>query len=167
MGRFMDAYRRLAALALGLASAAVYAQNTAQDQLQQNTLQRTQQEREFHVRLYDAPVPKPSTGPSLPLPLESAPRSTLHLSDPLPPNPTTPSQVIPRAADPSERQRLDLSQQQRLQQLQTPQTANRDFDATVRQQQLQIQQLQFDRENSAQSLHDRIMRDSQGAMRLR
>jgi hypothetical protein len=57
---------------------------------------------------------------------------------------------------------LETSQQQRLQQLQLQ---NKNLDEPVRQQQTQMQQLQFDRENQAQSLHDQIMRDSQGSMR--
>jgi hypothetical protein len=165
MDPLMYAFRRFVSVPFALCAIAAYAQSSAQDGIEANKLERSQREAEFHVRLYDATIPQPSVGPRLPLPLESAPRSTLHLSEPLPPNPTTNTQVVPQGTTSADRARQELNQQQRLQQLQTPQTLNRDFDETVRQQQLQIQQLQFDRENSAQSLHDRIMRDSQGAMR--
>jgi hypothetical protein len=156
--------RRSASLlfSLSMVAAAAFAQPGAQDGAQRNLLERDQQEAEFHVRLYDARVPKPTSGPSLPLPLETAPRSTLHLSEPLAPNPTEPAEVPPPLSGSSARLQKDLDQQQRLQQLQMQ---NQQLDETVRQQQIQIQQLQFDRENSAQSLHDRIMRDSQGAIR--
>src|SRR5690349_24520483 len=114
MNAFMDAFRRLASLALGMSTLLAYAGPSVQDGLQANTLERVQRENEFHVRLYDAPIPQPSAGPRLPLPLETAPRSTLHLSQPLPPNPTKDTQVVPQTPSSGEPARQDLTQQQRL-----------------------------------------------------
>jgi len=137
-------------------------QNPAQDDVSRNLLERQQRENEFHVKLYDDAPPKSTARtPSLPLPLETNPRSTLDLGEPLPPNPTTSQAIRPRGSDTPQQLQRDLSQQQRLQQLQQQ---NKDLAEPVRQQQMQIQQLQFDRENNAQGLHDRIMRDSQGSM---
>jgi hypothetical protein len=137
-------------------------QNPAQDGVSRNALERQQRENEFHVKLYDNAPPKSTARtPSLPLPLETSPRSTLDLGEPLPPNPRTTQAIAPRVSDTAQQLQWDLSQQQRLQQLQQQ---NKDLPEPVRQQQMQIQQLQFDRENNAQGLHDRIMRDSQGSM---
>ena len=137
-------------------------QNPAQDGVSRNLLERQQRENEFHVKLYDDAPPKSTARtPGLPLPLETNPRSTLDLGEPLPPNPTTSQASTPRGSDTAQQLQRDLSQQQRLQQLQQQ---NKDLAEPVRQQQMQIQQLQFDRENNAQGLHDRIMRDSQGSM---
>ena len=137
-------------------------QNPTQDDVSRNLLERQQRENEFHVKLYDNAPPKSTAPtPSLPLPLETSPRSILHLGEPLPPNPTTSQAATPRMSDTAQQLQRDSSQQQRLQQLQLQ---NKDLDEPVRQQQMQIQQLQFERENNAQSLHDRIMRDSQGSM---
>jgi hypothetical protein len=134
-----------------------------QDDVARNLLERQQRENDFHVRLYDNTPPRPiSRGPTLPLPLETAPRSVLDLGPPLPPNPTSSHAVTPQASDAGQQLQLSVSQQQRLQQLQLQ---NQNLPEPVRQQQQQIQQLQFDRENQAQGLHDQIMRDSQGSMR--
>jgi hypothetical protein len=136
--------------------------NPAQDDVSRNLLERQQRENEFHVKLYDNTPPKSTARtPTLPLPLETNPRSTLDLGEPLPPNPTTSQAATPRMSDTAQQLQRDLNQQQRLQQLQQQ---NKDMAEPVRQQQMQIQQLQFDRENNAQGLHDRIMRDSQGSM---
>jgi len=168
----MSQLRRGASLLLmGIAafvSQAVQAQNIAQPQnpaedgVTRNLLDREQRENEFHVKLYDNTPPKSTARtPTLPLPLETNPRSTLDLGEPLPPNPTTSQAATPRMSDTAQQLQRDLNQQQRLQQLQQQ---NKDMAEPVRQQQMQIQQLQFDRENNAQGLHDRIMRDSQGSM---
>jgi hypothetical protein len=134
-----------------------------QDEVARNLLERQQRENDFHVRLYDNAPPRPmSKGPTLPLPLETSPRSVLDLGPPLPPNPTSSQAVAPQPSDAGQQGQLSVSQQQRLQQLQLQ---NKNLDEPMRQQQQQIQQLQFDRENQAQSLHDQIMRDSQGSMR--
>ncbi len=150
-------------IAAGLASGTALAQENGQDAVNRNLLERQQRESGFHVDLYDNTVPKPmGKRPSLPLPLESAPRSEIDLGPGLPPNPNTANPIAPLTTESSARKQLDLSQQQRLQQLQLQ---NKNLDEPLRQQQQQIQSLQFDRENQAQSLHDQIMRDSQGAMR--
>ncbi len=149
---------------IALVVGTVWAQDSPRDGIDRNLLERQQREAGFHVRLYDnAPPPRPSgNAPSLPLPLETSPPSTLDLGAPLPQNPNT-LQVQPtQPPDASQRRALETSQQQRLQQLQLQ---NKNLDEPVRQQQTQMQQLQFDRENQAQSLHDQIMRDSQRSMR--
>jgi hypothetical protein len=149
---------------IALTAGTVGAQDSPKDGTDRNLLERQQRETGFHVRLYDnTPPPRPSSNaPSLPLPLETSPRSTLDLGPPLPQNPNTNLSQPPQPLDPSQRRALEISQQQRLQQLQLQ---NKNLDEPVRQQQTQVQQLQFDRENQAQSLHDQIMRDSQGSMR--
>ena len=148
---------------IALTAGTVWAQDGPKDGTDRSLLERHQRETGFHVRLYDnAPPPRPSgSAPSLPLPLETSPRSTLDLGEPLPPNPTRSQPSAPLTSD-AARLPLDVNQQQRLQQLQLQ---NKNLDEPVRQQQIQIQQLQFDRENQAQSLHDQIMRDSRGTLR--
>ena len=59
------------------------------------------------------------------------------------------------------RRQLDDSQSRRLLQLELQ---NKNLEELVRQQQIQIQQLQFDRENQAQHLNEQIQRDSKGSM---
>jgi len=153
----------VAGCALLMMTAPAFAQDDARDGAARNLLERQQRENDFHVRLYDNAPPKPmGSATGLPLPLETSPRSVLDLGPPLPPNPTANQTFKSQAPDPGPRGQLDISQQQRLQQLQLQ---NKNLDEPVRQQQMQIQQLQFDRENQAQSLHDQIMRDSQGSMR--
>jgi hypothetical protein len=160
--------RRGASLLLGgcallIATAHVSAQDGAQDGVTRNLLERQQHEADFHVRLYDNAAPKPmGSAIGLPLPLESSPRSVLDLGAPLPSNPTTNQATRSQIPDAGQRGQLDVSQQQRLQQLQLQ---NKNLDEPVRQQQMQLQQLQFDRENQAHSLHDQIMRDSQSSLR--
>jgi hypothetical protein len=152
----------LAASAFLVVAAPASAQAGPPDGVARNLLERQQRETDFHVRLYDNAPPKPmASSPSLPLPLETSPRSQLDLGG-LPANPTANQPITPQVPDAGQRRQLEVSQQQRLQQLQLQ---NKNLDEPVRQQQTQIQQLQFDRENQAQSLHDQILRDSQGAMR--
>lgn len=160
----MFRHRRAASLLLSTLAllGAAQARSAAGDGIARNVLERQQNENGFHVKLYDnSPPPPMNWGRSLPLPLETSPRSTLDLGDPLPPNPTRSQPAAPLSSD-AARVPLDVNQQQRLQQLQLQ---NKNLYEPVRQQQEQIQQLQFDRENQAQSLHDQIMRDSQGSMR--
>lgn len=153
----------LAGCALLAVTASAFAQDGAQDGVARNILERQQRESDFHVRLYDNTPPKPmGSAIGLPLPLETSPRSVLDLGAPLPSNPTGNQTTKSPIPEPGQRGQLDVSQQQRLQQLQLQ---NKNLDEPVRQQQMQIQQLQFDRENQAQGLHDQIMRDSQGSMR--
>ena len=145
-----------------LMTAAVFAQDDPRDGAARNLLERQQRENDFHVKLYDNAPPKPmGSAIGLPLPLETSPRSVLDLGPPLPSNPTA-NQTFKSQPDRGQRGQLDVSQQQRLQQLQLQ---NKNLGEPVRQQQMQVQQLQFDRENQAQTLHDQIMRDSQGSMR--
>lgn len=148
----------LAASAFPVVAAPAFAQDGPQDGVARNLLERQQRETDFHVRLYDNAPPKPM-GSSSSLPLETSPKSQLDLGG-LPANPT--AAITPQVSDAGPRRQLEVSQQQRLQRLQLQ---NKNLDEPVRQQQTQIQQLQFDRENQAQSLHDQILRDSQGAMR--
>jgi hypothetical protein len=140
----------------------------AADGVERNLLERQQREADFHVKLFDTTPPRPMAhGPQLPLPLETAPRSTQDLGEPLPPNPT---RAVPSAPGPdTSRLHLDLSQQYRQEQLQQQSQPLEDAlhpqQSQILQQQLQTQQLQFDRENRSQGLSDRILRESQGAMR--
>jgi len=162
----MFRHRRAASLLLSTFAllGAGQARSAAGDGIARNMLERQQNENGFHVKLYDdrRPPPPMTSARALPLPLETSPRSTLDLGDPLPPNPTRAQPSAPLSSD-AARLPLDVNQQQRLQQWQLQ---NKNLDEPARQQQIQLQQLQFDRENQAQSLHDQIMRDSQGAMRL-
>src|SRR5690349_20634212 len=112
MKAFMYLFRRLASVTLGISALAAYAGPSTQEGVQAEALERSQRETEFHVRLYDAPIPQPTVGRRVPLPLETAPRSTLHLSEPLPANPTTNTQVVPQAPSSVDRARQDLTQQQ-------------------------------------------------------
>jgi len=160
----MFRHRRAASLLLSTCAllGATLARSAAEDGIARNVLERQQNENGFHVKLYDNRPPLPMTGGrALPLPLETSPRSTLDLGEPLPPNPTRSQSAAPLSSD-AARLPLDVNQQQRLQQLQLQ---NKNLDEPIRQQQVQTQQLQFDRENQAQSLHDQIMPDSQGSMR--
>jgi hypothetical protein len=160
----MYRHRRAASLLFSAVAllGATQARSGAEDGVARNVLERQQNENGFHVKLYDNQAPPPmNSGRALPLPLETSPRSTLDLGDPLPPNPARTQPAAPLSSD-AARLPLDVNQQQRLQQLQLQ---NKDLDEPQRRQQVQIQQLQFDRENQAQSLHDQIMRDSQGSMR--
>src|SRR5262245_15908198 len=151
-----------AAALITAATTTASVQDGPQDGIQRNLLERQQREAGFHVKLYDNTPPQPTGGAiGLPLPLETSPPSVLDLSSPLPPNPTASQPAKSGISGDSERRQLDVSRQQRLQQLQLQ---NKTVEEPMRQQQMQIQQLQFDRENQARSLHDQIMRDSKSSM---
>jgi len=147
-------------LVLSMSLASVWAIGAAQggpnDGIDRNLLQREQQGQEFHVRLYDTarevgqgalmplpPVPHSSLGPEL----YAAPSARGSVG-------TT---NAPGSLEAMDRQQLNDSQLRRQLELQTQ---NKLFDEPARQQQSQIQQLQFGRENQAQHLQQQIQRDS-------
>ena len=157
IGQF--ASRVLAAVLLAAGYTTAAAQAVPLDGIDRNLLERQQREREFHVKLYDAPVAgAPGVAVSLPIPgsfteresYDRAPASS-------PPNAAT-RQVAP--GEVGQRQ-LDDSQLRRQIELQTQ---NKLRDEMTRQQQSQIQQLQFGRENQAQQLQQQIQRDSSSMM---
>jgi len=148
----------VAMLLLTVASAPAMAQNTAQDGIDRNLLQRQQRAADFHVRLYDDAR---STEQSATTPLPPVPHSFVgrELGDvPVPPPATA---LAPQPPGVSATQQLDDSQQRRQLELQTQ---NRFQEEPTRQQQSQIQQLQFGRESQAQQLQQQIRRDSDGLM---
>ena len=148
-----------AMMLLTAASLPALAQNSAQDGIDRNLLQRDQRSAEFHVRLYDDAR---SAQQSAATPLPPVPHSFVgrELYDaPVSAAPTA-ATVQPSNAGASQ-QRLDDSQQRRQLELQTQ---NRFQDEPTRQQQSQIQQLQFGRENQAQQLQQQIRRDSDSMM---
>jgi hypothetical protein len=136
------------------------AQGGPHDGIDRNLLQREQQEQGFHVRLYDTarsvgqgaliplpPVPHSFIGPELyEAPSARAPVGTTN---------------APGSLDAMDRQQLNDSQLRRQLELQTQ---NKLFDEPTRQQQSQIQLLQFGRENQAQHLQQQIQRDSGNLM---
>jgi hypothetical protein len=157
MGQF--ASRLIAAMLLASAWQAGVAQNSPHDGIDRNLLQRDQQEREFHVRLYDSaraagqgalvplpPVPHSFVGPELYQPPGATPGGTAS---------------VPAPVAGSDRLQLDDSQLRRQLELQTQ---DKFIDEASRQQQSQIQQLQFGRENQAQHLQQQIQRDSSNLM---
>jgi len=141
------------------ASLPAWAQNSVQDGIDRNLLQREQRSAEFHVRLYDDAR---SVQQSAATPLPPVPHSFVgrELYDTPVPAPATPITVQPSNAGAGQQQ-LDDSQQRRQLELQTQ---NRFQDEPTRQQQSQIQQLQFGRENQAQQLQQQIRRDSDSMM---
>ena len=160
IGQF--ASRVLLVPALVLTWGALHAQNLPRDGIDRNLLQRQQSEREFHVKLYDAPsAAAPKATVTLPLPetftdRESYERAPTTGSGATVTGPTLDSTVSPRLDDSQARRQLEL-------QIQT-----RRLDDLARQQQNQIQQSQFGRENQAQDLQQRILRNSNDSMqRLR
>jgi hypothetical protein len=152
---------QLAALiVLGAGWTIVAAQTAPQDGIDRSLLQREQQTREFHVRLYDTPR---ANGQSSTSPFPPVPHSFIGRA-PYDAPPITPAGGAVTAATPPDetaRQQLDDSQLRRQLELQTQ---NRFLDDPTRQQQSQIQQLQFGRENQAQQLQQQIQRDSGNLM---
>jgi hypothetical protein len=129
------------------------------DGIDRNLLERQQQEREFHIKLYDAPSANaPSVTVSLPIPGSFTERESYDRAPASPPPKAAPVQAAPDGA--AQRQ-LEDSQLRRQLELQTQ---NKLRDDTTRQQQSQIQQLQFGRENQAQQLQQQIQRDSSSMM---
>jgi len=141
-----------ALLAALVASAA--AQTGPQDGIDRTLLQREQQEREFHVRLYEQGQ---ASGQNALIPLPPVKHSFVgrELSQP-PPVPGAKSESA-AAGGLGDQQLLNDSQLRRQLELQTQ---NRWRDEPTRQQQSQIQQLQFGRENQAQQLQQQIQRGS-------
>lgn len=134
-----------------------------QDGIDRNLQQRAAQEHEFHVRLQEdtPPTPRPivlgKTGLQFYLP---TPGSEILRRDELPPPAAPPRAGTGKSVVSGETQLLD-SQSRRQMELQT-QIENR--PESERQQILQIQQLGFDRETSAQDLGAKILRDSSRAL---
>ena len=156
----LSASRLVALLLLAALCEVAAAQSSPQDGIDRNLLQRQQQSSDFHVRLYDAgkaagqgaliplpPVPHSFVGPELYEPPSAGASSSVGKVG-----------VLPDAAS---QQQLNDSQLRRQLELQTQ---NKIFDEPTRQQQSQIQQLQFGRENQAQQLQQQIQRDSSNLM---
>jgi hypothetical protein len=139
------------------------AEGLSQDGIDRNLLERQQRERDFHVRLYDAPPDRvPATTVTLPVPESFTKREAYDAPPAGVPGSAVSVQARP---EPTARQQLDDSQLRRQLELQTQ---NKSLDDVTRQQQSQIQQLQFGRENQAQQLQQQIQRDSNASMqRLR
>jgi hypothetical protein len=140
------------------------AQSGPRDGIDRNLLQREQQALEFHVKLYDTAraVGESSTAPLPPVP-HSFIGQSYHDGLPVTSSGDTGTAAVP--PDAAARRQLDESQLRRQLELQTQ---NKLLDEPTRQQQSQIQQLQFGRENQAQQLQQQIQRDSSNLMqRLR
>ncbi|HTS53647.1 MAG TPA: hypothetical protein VMH26_10275 [Burkholderiales bacterium] len=135
------------------------AQTGPRDGTDRNLLQREQQALEFHVKLYDSAraADQRSTAPLPPVPHSFIGES---YRDGLPAPSAGGTAAAPSVPD-AGRQQLDESQLRRQLELQTQ---NKFLDEPTRQQQSQIQQLQFGRENQAQQLHQQIQLDSGNLM---
>ena len=150
----------LATLLLMAGGAGAWAQTLPQDGIDRSLLQRDQQERDFHVKLYDAPrAGVPRTTVTLPLPRSFSERESYERAPDVPPASNPPA----LSTSPNSTERLQLEDSQLRRQLEL-QTQNKLMDDVSRQQQSQIQQLQFGRENQAQQLQQGIMRDSNSMM---
>ena len=150
----------LATLLLMAGGPGAWAQTLPQDGIDRSLLQRDQQERDFHVKLYDAPrAGVPRTTVTLPLPRSFSERESYERAPDVPPASNPPA--LSTSPNSTERLQLDDSQLRRQLELQTQ---NKLMDDVSRQQQSQIQQLQFGRENQAQQLQQGIMRDSNSMM---
>jgi len=157
IGQFASRILATVLLAAGYTGAA--AQAVPLDGIDRNLLERQQREREFHVKLYDAPVVGvPGVAISLPIPGSFTERESYDRAPASSPPNTATKQVAPDGA--AQRQ-LDDSQQRRQLELQTQ---NKLMDDVTRQQRSQLQQLQFGRENQAQQLQQQIQRDSNSMM---
>jgi len=150
--------RIASAILLMAATIPALAQNSAQDGIDRNLLQREQRAAEFHVRLYDDAR---SAQQSAAAPLPPVPHSFVGRELYDAPAPTPPAAVAQPPGAAASRQQLDDSQLRRQLELQTQ---NRFQDEPTRQQQSQIQQLQFGRENQAQQLQQQIRLDSGSTM---
>lgn len=157
----MDQIGRAASFALlAVFSTMAAAANDGGDGVARNLLQRQQQEQgpRFGVNLNDNPAPLPQSSVDRANgPVHVSPPTALPFDD-------RPIQVGPRAADvplppagSGGRALLNDSQLNRFDQLQLQ---NRNLDDSARQQQIQTQQLQFDRENQAHQLHDQLQHGS-------
>lgn len=164
MEQFGQFARFLAAAGLATVLGAVHAQTLGRDGIDRDLLQRQQAEREFHVKLYDSPSGSPGSKVTVTLPIprqftdrESYERTSADTGGTAAAGPVPPgSAVSPKLDDSQLRRQLEL-------QIQT-----RSLDDVARQQQSQIQQSQFGRENQAQDLNQSILRNSSDSMqRLR
>jgi len=152
----LSASRLIATLLFAGGCGVAAAQSSPNDGVDRNLLQREQQSLDFHVRLYDDAR---AAGQDALIRLPPVPHS------PLGPEvyqaPSTRAQNgrgdVGVSSDALNRQQLNDSQLRRQLELQTQ---NKLFDEPTRQQQSQIQQLQFGRENQAQQLQQQIQRDS-------
>jgi hypothetical protein len=151
---------RLVAILLSGWCALAAAQTSPQDGIDRNLLQRQQQSTDFHVRLYDAAK---AAGAGALIPLPPVPHS--FVGPELYEAPSGGASGVSKTGLPPDaaiqQQQLNDSQVRRQLELQTQ---NRIFDEPTRQQQSQIQQLQFGRENQAQQLQQQIQRDSNSLM---
>jgi hypothetical protein len=171
----MSLFRTAISLCLvGLAvSTAAFAEAQPQDGIDRNLQERAAREREFHVQLQES-VPPPArpavhgeTGLKVYLP---APGGDILRREPppLPAEPPPQPRIIPSKSVVNDELQLTESQRRRQLELQTqlgtapvPTTPQAE---TSRQQAVQSQQLQFERENRAQELGAKIMRDSSRAV---
>lgn len=143
------------------------AQVQPQDGIDRNLQERAAREREFHVGLQDdvPPVPRPlapgKTGLQISIP---TPGSEILQRDRAP-QPAPAARITPGQSVVNGDLQLRDSQSRRQMELQTQLQNRPDPGADAeRQQILQIQQLQFNRETSSQDLGSKIMRDSQRAL---
>lgn len=128
------------------------AQGGPNDGINRNLLQREQKSADFHVRLYDTGR---AAGQDALIPLPPVPHSFIGPELYQVPSGGPPGGTGSTGA--ADRQQLNDSQLRRQLELQTH---NKLFDEPTRQQQSQIQQLQFGRENQAQQLREQIQHDS-------
>jgi hypothetical protein len=154
-------------------STVALAENQAQDAIDRNLQARAAQAREFHVQLQDATPPPPhpmvrgETGLKFYIPTPGG--DILHREPPpLPAAPPPQPRIVPGKSVVSDQMQLTESQRRRQLELQT-QLGNAPIPATPqaetsRQEAVQSQQLQFERENRAQELGAKIMRDSSRAV---
>ena len=155
----LSASRLIGLLLLSAFSAPLGAQTSPEDGIDRNLLQRQQQSSDFHVRLYEEGK---AAGQGALIPLPPVPHSFIGPELYQAPSPSASSSTgkvgsLPDAAN----RQLNDSQLRRQLELQTQ---NKFFDEPTRQQQNQIQQLQFGRENQAQQLQQQIQRDSSNLM---
>jgi len=152
----LPASRLIAAMLLAVSSTVAAAQSSPNDGIERNLLEREQQSADFHVRLYDNAR---AAGQNALVPLPPVPHSFIgpELYEAPLGRPSGGTNNAGVASGRTDRQQLNDSQLRRQLELQTQ---NKIFDEPTRQQQSQIQQLQFDRENQAQQLQQQIQRDS-------
>jgi len=160
--------RRLSRSALTLlalfSAASVAAQPHPQDDIDRNLQQRAAREREFNVKLEEERVlPQPITvqpdgGFKIYVP---TPGAEILRREPPPAAGSTPPRVAPAPSVVNPQVQLDESQRRRQVELQTQ---TQQLPAPQRQQALDSQKLQFQRETQAQDLGSKILRDSQRAM---
>jgi hypothetical protein len=157
-------------LAFSCVSAAAFGQSPGQDAIDRNLQERTASERSLSLRL---DPPRPAPRPMAPAELVPgivlyAPGVELLERRPPPALPPRAAVANPSEPLPTPQQQLDDSQRRRQIELQTqlpPAPASlAPAEDVVRQQSLQVQQLQFEREQSAGRLGSDIMRNSDRAM---